>query len=430
MIRKFLILLLLAAPLFAQDASAPRFFIERIDVRNVNRVSPDVVVFESRLREGQEYSETELADASARLQRLPFLLSADFSLEKGSERGRHVLVITVNETRPFFYKLDLVPILTNDADTVRIYTERVGVGSGIDTTLGFRWFVGRRGALHTGLVFSDDNRDYTEEYAAWAVGYTHYDIFGTRAFATVNLKYTLGSGRGEGFGVLSPQVVVGMPLTANQTLTASYDEARMRPVTRVFRNPDGTELELNDEESQRLVTFRWAYDTTNHPFLPTRGTLLSVTPNAVWRDLAFFDYEIGPDGRLIDVTPVVSHRRSFGIDGSAVRYWELSDRHSVSAGLEAGWGQTESRSTALGDFQHDSHYGIVRTGYSFSFWDRNRTARDGDSRLEVNLLAVTRTREQDERYFFRGDRGNFQVSTNWVRRNTWGTLRLGVGYGW
>ena len=102
--RAVLVLILIAtfvaaAPLFAQDgATTPNFFIEKIEVR------------ETRLREGEEYSEAELRDASARLMRLPFLLSAEFSLEKGSERGRYVLVVTINETKPFFYALDLRPI--------------------------------------------------------------------------------------------------------------------------------------------------------------------------------------------------------------------------------------------------------------------------------------------------------------------------------
>src|SRR5688572_2495909 len=77
--RAFLVLIL-AVPLFAQEAATtPNFFIETIEVREARRVSPHVVVAESRLREGQEYSEAELRDASARLMRLPFLLSAEFS---------------------------------------------------------------------------------------------------------------------------------------------------------------------------------------------------------------------------------------------------------------------------------------------------------------------------------------------------------------
>src|SRR3954451_23187459 len=87
----------LAAPARAQEAPPARFFIEKIEVRNVKRVSPQLVTAESLLREGAEYSEDELRAAAARLSRLPSLLSADFALEKGSERGRYLLAINVVE---------------------------------------------------------------------------------------------------------------------------------------------------------------------------------------------------------------------------------------------------------------------------------------------------------------------------------------------
>jgi len=422
-IRKFLVVLLFAMPLVAQDA--PRFFIERIEVRNAKRVSPDVVIFESRLREGHEYSETELADASARLGRLPFLLSADFSLEKGTDRGRHVLVITVTETRSFFYKIEGVTIFSDDSNAGLFDDNAISITEN-DAALGYRWFVGRRGVIHTGLQYQDDNRAYTYDYSALAVGYTHYDIFGTRAFATLNLKYPLGSGGGEGFGSISPQVVVGMPLSPNQTLTAGYDETTFEGET--FRV---NQVEVENEESQRIITLKWAYNTTNHPLLPTRGTLLSVTPNAVWRDDAGLDYTYGPGLTIIDVRKVIRHERTFGIDASAARYWELSERHSVSAALEGGWARAHDRRTGLLDRDYDYRYGILRGGYSFSFWDRARTARDGDSRLEVNAGLSTRSKEHvDPQYRRFVETETFQISADWVRRNAWGTLRLGVGYGW
>ena len=73
---------LLSIPLAADEAPAPLLFIERIEVRNAKRVSTDVVIAESRLREGNEYSEADLRDASTRLSRLPFLLSVDFALDE------------------------------------------------------------------------------------------------------------------------------------------------------------------------------------------------------------------------------------------------------------------------------------------------------------------------------------------------------------
>ncbi|MFP5248118.1 MAG: POTRA domain-containing protein, partial [Thermoanaerobaculia bacterium] len=405
-----LIAVLIAVPLLAQDAAPARFFIERIEVRNAKRVSTDVVVAESRLNEGQEYSETDLSDAAARLSRLPFLLSADFSLEKGSERGRHVLVITINETKPFFYRLDIRPIFDNSFIGVR-ETDSISA-SDSEAFLGFRWFVGRRGAIHIGLQYEDDRRTYTEDYGAWAIGYTQYDLFGTNAFATVNLKRTHG---GSG---ITPQVVIGVPLSANQTVTVGYNDVQI----------EGEWFEvmgqrLRDDESQRVGSLTWSYNTTNHPFLPTDGTLLSVTPIVAWRDDAYFQYIYDDNGQLTSVHAVILHRRSYGLDASAARYWEVTDRTSLSAGIDAGVAQIDDAAAPV-DNSYDATYVIGRAGYSYSLWDRSRR-RNGDSRLEVNLLAAKREDDprSDHYYLYDFDREVVQLSASWVRRSSWGTVR-------
>ena len=93
----------IAVSALAQDAAPPRFFIERIEVRNAaSRRRRELVIAESLLREGTEYSEDDLRAAAARLSRLPFLLSADFALEKDRSRGRYVLVIHVDRDEAVF----------------------------------------------------------------------------------------------------------------------------------------------------------------------------------------------------------------------------------------------------------------------------------------------------------------------------------------
>src|SRR5438105_4164036 len=111
-------LIFLALPAFAQE----RFLIERIDVQHLVHASADVIRAESRLREGERYDESELRDANNRIKRLPFVLDAAFKLERGSVRDAYVLVVTVNETKPFFYLFDGVfyrrrPIVELDAES-------------------------------------------------------------------------------------------------------------------------------------------------------------------------------------------------------------------------------------------------------------------------------------------------------------------------
>lgn len=417
------VVLMLAASAFAQDAITPRFFIEKIEVREASRVGIGVIIAESRLREGQEYSEAELSDAAARLSRLPFLLSAEFSLERGSERGRHVLVITVTETKPFFYLLDFVPVISTDpgrdSQNVDIVgNDRGGIGQN-EGVIGARWFVGRRGAFHSGLFSREDQHEFTRDYGAAVIGYTQYDIFGTRAFATLNLKHPILN---AGDPTFSPQLVVGIPLSPNQTLTLSYDETRFGTEEVTFF--DGTPVERQDGD--RIVSARVTYNTTNHPFLPTHGTLLSVTPLVAWRDGSSYRLS-GFPGPAVNVTPVAFHERSVGIALDAARYFELSEQNSTWLRAEGGWGRVHERDSIDRDLHRDDRYGILQAGFSHSLWSREQQKR-GDSRFEWSARFSTRTTGLGPAFVNEEDR--FQLAFAWVRRSSFGTVRLGAGYAW
>src|SRR6476661_6584206 len=92
-------LMAIALPALAQEAAPGRFVIERIEVRNAQRVATRVIVAETTLREGSEYSEDDVRAAVERVNRLPFILSAEFALENGTAEGRRVLVINVTEMK-------------------------------------------------------------------------------------------------------------------------------------------------------------------------------------------------------------------------------------------------------------------------------------------------------------------------------------------
>ncbi|HEV7766743.1 MAG TPA: hypothetical protein VGQ76_17210 [Thermoanaerobaculia bacterium] len=422
MTRTFLIALvvcLIAIPLAAQDLAPTRFFIERIEIREADRVSPEVVVAESRLSAGEEYSEADLRDASARLSRLPFLLSAEFSLEKGSERGRHVLVITINETKNFFYALDLRPIIKRDENVRADYSDRIGVADNV-ATVGMRWFMGRRGALHMALLTTDYDNNFARDYIAFAIGYTQYDLLDTRAFATLNLKHVVTSAN----STLSPQLVVGIPVSANQTVTLDIDEVRFgEDVRQLF------EVTFDENRSQRVASLTWSYNTTNRPFLPTRGTLLSVQPRVSWSDAATYTFIVTPDPNggspVFETRPDTLHSEAREVVLKAARYVELSERTSVSAGVETSLVQYTLESDVDGVQRDRAARAAVTAGYSYSLWDANR-AKNGDSRIELNARVGSRSVAD----FYPVNADQRQFSASWVRRSAWGTLRFGVGFAW
>ncbi len=424
MMRRALLMIALLALAFgaAAEEPSPRFFIERIEVRNAHRVAPRLVISESLLQEGTEVSEDDLHAAAARLARLPFLLAADFALEKGSSRGRYNLVIRVTETTPFFFLLDARPMVVDEGPrTVAYQTDPAAESK--DAALGFRWFVGGRGIVHVGVTARRDRQAFTSNYSAWAVGYTQYDLFGTGAFATVNIRLPFDS---PGGGGLSPQLVAGVPLTSRQTLTLDYEDTSFR------RDPIRVRgIDFDRQDTERLISLAWTYNSTNEPFVPTRGTLLRVAPLRAMNDRA--SWHAGRTDTL--PTAYTSHSDGNGVDAIALRYWELSELHSLSAGILAGWAEVDSREhpNLFGsDVRWRPTYQVLRAGYSRSL--RPGHPASGDSRIELEGRYVRRQRdvlEGAERFGVSPDHDSSrQMSVSWVERSSWGTLRLGIGYAW
>ena len=406
----FIIAALSALRLTAQEPA--RFFIEHINIRDAHRVSPEVVIAESRLREGRGYSEAELREAADRVSRAPYLLSADFSLEKGSERGKYVLVITVNETKPFFYRFELVPIFPHNSGGVHVNLAGSSLATDNTAAFGFRFFLGRRGAIHFGIEGASDNRSYTTDYTSLALGYTQYDLFGTRAFVTLNMKKPFGRGGNSWINSVEPQVVSGIPLSPNQTLTIDYDPTN---TTRI---------------SQRIASVKWSYNTTNHPLLPTRGTLVTAGPIFVWHDASGFDV-VGPTTR----SGYTQHDHSFGLEATAERWWELPEQSSIAVGVDAAAARTRLSGfrvqTGLnGNRTVDHALFLVDLNFAHSFWPADRVAKEGESRIELDIRAGPRSEGYQQFVPGRTNQHLRQAALSWVRHNQWGALRLGAGYSW
>ena len=428
-------LVVLAALLCAATSRAaddvPRFLIERIDVRNLRHASPEIVIAESRLREGATYDERELAAASDRINRLPFILEAAFSLEKGSVRDAYILAITVNETKPFFYLLD-APFL--------IERERADVDYDTQAAVGYRVFTGRRNAFHVGFTGASGatHRPGGRQPSTVEAGYTRYDLFGTGAFATFNLKSTVRETSRDKSGRILPEVTVGIPLSATKTVTLQYTQSN-----KSFESPgrsieDPTKLVDSPFQREGLFTAKWTYNTTNAPFFPTRGVILSGGPEVRWYDeLNYLSFEIVPSDPLY--IPIRQRGRSVSLGLQAGRYWEVSERNSVS--VLAG-GELEARKSKItfenlvdeeSHFSDHNQYGRIDLGFSHSFWSPERVAVDGDQRIEAHLRAFVNRFENpqvSESSILTNRINGQQFSVSWVRRNAWGAVRIGLGYAW
>lgn len=395
--KKILFLLLFLAGLPLQAEEPVRFFIERIELRNLHRAGREIILSEARLHEVASYTEADLHAANDRIERLPFILDAQFSLEKGTRRDAYVLVITLNETRSFFYGLDLIGYHTDD-EQFNVEPEEAGV-SGI----GFRWFTGRRGMFHLAL---GSQREYSSSEAKQIgtaeAGYTQYGLFGSDAFASVSVALPLGGDRPQAL----PQVTLGIPLSRAQTLTSSFTSTTFETIN-------------HSHYRRKALRVEWSHNTTNNPFFPTRGTLLSAGPLFAADDATYLVFRRDNQDELIH-----EKTHTVGLSLVAAHYWELSERNSVSLRGEADLRRTTGTQNEL-DLEDDYTPSSVRVGWSRSLWSQERVAEDGDMRLEASLRYMTGRKD----YQFVRNHSTF-ANIAWVRRNAWGTMRLGVGYAW
>ncbi len=298
--RRLLFALLLSLSALAEDAT---FLIRSVEVRGA-QVPAGIIRAETRLRPGASYSEADVAQAVARIRRLPFVHSVEYGLSPNAEDRSYTLVISIVTTTRIDTK-----IAATGATGGRNESGGHRDTGNADAFVRGRQFLGN-GMLDGGLrgIASSDatGRDVN-------LTYTAYGLFGTSVFASATLSQKFGSVREP----LLPSLTIGVPLTRVQTLLAAAgrtaDHEKFQGVV------------IGPETTYALLL--WSRDTTNDPYLPISGTYLAAGPR-------FSSYRF----RASDFRP---GSQPFEIDGSG-RELRASAAHYLPLG-ESGtvWGKLD-----------------------------------------------------------------------------------------
>ena len=362
-----------------------RFAVEAIVVRGTHYSSTRTIVAESRLEAGRAYTENELRDAVARVNRLPFVIHAEPSLEKGSQRGQYVVVITIQETKPFFVNYAWAK---EDDDGFRIESQ--------DATAGFRFFAGSSGMATVSTGYSGcatPGGTCFSQFTDVTATYTQYDLFNTRASATALVQFDNQDFSADPFATGSTDFTVydrtiivlsaAVPLFGNNVLRASY---RRRTVP-LYVVAQPQPLVLREIKSHPTTAqMAWLYDTTDDPLFPTRGTLFSAS--ADWQR------------SLGRVRGAPARTRALIVPGGDVvyrKFWDVGGGQSLTIGGEASRRRSDNEV-------------VLRGGYSASLWGRDSTLRFGDLRVSATV----------EHHFMRFTTSKVQTGRN--------AATLGVGY--
>lgn len=410
MIRRILLALWFvscALPVLADE----RFTIERVEVRNARHTSERYLAAETMLREGSEASEDDVRAAVRRLARLPAVFAAEYTLEQGSDESRRVVVITVRENRRFWFLVDGRFAQVYEPVDALDYDFPDPAADWKHAAAGARWLFNDGGVAHFGMTVLRNRHWFRKNYSAYELGYTRHRILGTPLFATVIARSPVDSLEEKTF---TPEVIVGMPLTANQTVKLEYEDASFRRDTFRIAGTDFRRLQF-----ERNLAASWTFDTTDQPFAPMRGTFMKIEPFVWMGDRASFS------GRPGGFESIADHSTATGVDVTVEQRWPMSDVSSVFAGVLAGWAAMDQRRNPPALAANDgwqASFEVLEGGYA-------RRIRQSHH-VEVSGRVVLRqvSDADDDPGLLRLNETSYEASAAWVHRSPRATLRLGFAY--
>jgi hypothetical protein len=379
------------------------FLIERVEVRNAQRFDARLLAAETLLHEGEAVTEEEVRDGVRRLTRLPFVFAADYVLEPGTESVKRVVVITVRENHRYWFLVDgrfaqvYEPVDALDYD----FPDRTAEWK--DAAAGVRWLFFDGGVAHFGMTVLRNRHPFGKNYSAYELGYTRHRILGTRLFATVILRSPVDSLEEKTF---TPDAIVGMPLTANQTVQVEYEDSSFRNDTFRIGSTDFRRLQF-----ERNFTAAWTFDSTNEPFTPMRGTFLKVSPFIHMADRTSFQ------GRPGGFIATADHLTAEGIEVVAERHWPMTEVSSISAGVIGEWATVDQRANP----ETPGRASTRRT--TFEVLEGGYRRKIGRSFVDVSGRLVLRQPGGGD-----DARTSYEASTAWTRRSPRAALRIGFAY--
>jgi len=377
-------LILAAATALAQSAVQ----LERIDV-NASRAHPEIIIAETRLQTGRTYTVDEIEQAIYRVRRLPFVAGATYVLEPGITPGAKVLRIDVFDELPFHVLVDAQGVAQTGGYLayvgefgVRFFPTRTGVLDLMDGGAGFS--AGGGGGSHFGDL---------------SVQYTTYGLFGTSVYAGIGVTRHSTSGD----RLVSPLLLLGIPLTQTQTVRATY-----------ARSGDKS-------NNSSLATAEWLIDRSDDPYFPHLGWSAAAGPQ--WERIGIITEFTGPRRPGVPPTIVINDDRikGTGFAFDVQKYWPAREHGVWLARVnDTYFKETTVHNGVEGNSIH-RHLGdaLIGAAWNFDAGVTDETFHRG--RVE---LGAGYHRDSSTQGAFTEDRSGAEVFIGGAYRNRLGVVRL------
>jgi hypothetical protein len=285
------------------------------------------------------------------------------------------------------------------------------------------------------------------------VGYSHYDLFGRGIIATASyaraalcctnevMPYALDPlfTAWEFNDQESLSLGLSAPLGPRHSFQLSFSERRSDFSDRrlILQHPetpggDAAGFVGDGEGKDQRLKATWAYDTTDHPVLPTRGLALSLGIEAASATMG----RISLEGGQLSVPAYKSE--TVDLVGTATKHWPVSPRQTISASARAAIGRTRVRDffahfveeTGEGAFGYRELTvlgGVAGLQHALELWRSREPGRFGDLRLETAAVLSV-----DSASPAAGLPSNpleqLEISTGLVFRNAWGRVAFRLSY--
>ncbi|MEM7353216.1 MAG: hypothetical protein AAF657_20645 [Acidobacteriota bacterium] len=419
------------------EDAVPRFYIEEIAVEGARKASTDIIVSETLLDPGLPYSETELREAVFRVNRLPFVLEADFALRKGSERGRYRLLITVREARNLFFGTDWT---YNNFGGPLVNSSPLGDEFSASLTAGVRYFASD-GVFFAALGGNENLQ----------IGYTRYKLFNRPMLLRVAYAHEeccpvelLEPGLDPAIATWTAtgaaerlEVSLGVPLGGNHSLRFDASRVETRSMDRRLLRRDNDLITGLEDVEQEEIEVAWVYDTTDDPVFPDSGDAVtaSVSLRQLEGDLSTI-LRLGPVATFLATPSAQVSSRLVGLDAHGTRHWPLSPRQTVSLSLEVLLSRSdvdnlpvelEDGTIRLVSDTVDAVEAEIGLRHSVRLRGPRPGKRSGEVRWEtlanlVYLETSSAFNALDQPLW------GLSASTGIALRNSWGIFRFGIAY--
>ena len=279
-----LLLICICPSLSLAGDSEPRgYLIESIEFSGLVYGSESLLKVALPLVEGNVYTEADLAQAKYRLEQLRFVLDAEIALRRGSKAPAYKLVITVVETKRYFWALfgDLAFIQEDYFDLKGARDGSNTLDSSISAranglTFGRRWFPGSYGEFNLFLPFRP------------GFSYTHYNLFNRNVVSSLAVQIPTGYGKNFSDYPESQQLTevatrdswgmtfsMGMPYRRYHWINLKY-QLNWGKISQIEPIIDAPLFHQDTTFRNHRTELVWSYDTKDHPLFPTSGLYIQA----------------------------------------------------------------------------------------------------------------------------------------------------------